>query len=86
MKLAILLNSDVMEKNQCQIRIQPTKISEDLLVSSNAQIFVALCNYRPLILEEKFRLLKFRSHRDKSFPFFRLPLQQFSVILLGKTG
>ena len=37
MKLAILQNSDVMEKNQYRIRIQRPKISKDLLVSFNAQ-------------------------------------------------
>ena len=37
MKLAILQNSDVMEKNQYRIRIQQPKISKDLLVSFNAQ-------------------------------------------------
>ena len=42
MKLAILLNSDVMEKNNCQIGIQRPEISKDLLVSLIAQIFVAL--------------------------------------------
>ena len=45
MKLAILQNSDVIEKNGCQIRAQRPKISKDLLVPSNAQIFVALCNW-----------------------------------------
>ena len=44
MKLAILQNSDVIEKNGCQIRTQRPKISKGLLVPSNAQIFVALCN------------------------------------------
>ena len=43
MKLAILQNSDVIEKNGCQIRTQRPKISKDLLVPSNAQVFVALC-------------------------------------------
>ena len=46
MKLAILQNPDVIEKNQYRIRIQRPKISEDLLVSSNAQKkghFFALC-------------------------------------------
>ena len=33
-----------MEKNQCQNRIQRPKINKYLLVSSKAQIFVALCN------------------------------------------
>ena len=37
MKLAILQNPDVIEKNQYRIRIQRPKISKDLLVSSNAQ-------------------------------------------------
>ena len=37
MKLAILQNSDVMEKNQYRIRIQRPKISKDLLVSFDAQ-------------------------------------------------
>ena len=37
MKLAILQNSNVMEKNQYRIRIQRPKISKDMLVSSNAQ-------------------------------------------------
>ena len=45
MKLAILRNSDVMEKNLYRIRTQRPKISKDLLVPSNAQI----CN---LYMEE----------------------------------
>ena len=40
-------NIAAVGKNQCQIRIQRPKIRKDLLVSSNAQIFVALCN-RPI--------------------------------------
>ena len=47
MKLAILRNPDVIEKNQYRIRTQRPKVSKDLLVSSNAQKkrsnFVALC-------------------------------------------
>ena len=43
MKLAILQNSDVMEKNQYRIRIQRPKISKDLLVSFNAQKKVKFC-------------------------------------------
>ena len=63
MKLAILLNSDVMEKNQCQIRIQRPKISTDLLVSSNAQIFVAM-RYLFRIPDSAFNG-RFRLSRDK---------------------
>ena len=43
MKLAIMQNSDVMEKNQYRIRIQRPKISKDLLVSSDAQKKVKFC-------------------------------------------
>ena len=37
MKFTILQNPDVIEKNEYRIWIQRPKISEDLLVSSNAQ-------------------------------------------------
>ena len=36
------------------------------------------------ILEKKFCLLKFRSHRDASFPFFEFSLRQFLVELFEK--
>ena len=67
MKLAILQNSDVMEKNQCQIRIQRPKISKDLLVLSNAQIFVALCN--PIGQRVFFKMLAFRGLFYQKTPF-----------------
>ena len=79
MKLAILLNSDVMEKNQCQIRIQRPKISKDLLVSSNAQIFVALCYIRvggmaffqpPTFMKAKLCIKKCKHYKTRKKMFF----------------